>query len=47
MSEQETIVEIHSVLVPCGFVDLLLTKADTLFIYICFNILFFRRTPTS
>ena len=31
MSDQETIVEIHSVLVPCGFVDLLLTKANTPF----------------
>jgi len=29
MSDAETIVEIQSVLVPCGFVDLLLTKADT------------------
>jgi len=29
MSSPETIVEIQSVLVPCGFVDLLLTKADT------------------
>jgi hypothetical protein len=29
MSDAETIVEIHSVLVPCGFADLLLTKADT------------------
>jgi len=29
MTDAETIVEIHSILVPCGFVDLLLTKADT------------------
>jgi len=28
-SDAETIVEIQSFLVPCGFVDLLLTKADT------------------
>jgi len=29
MGNAETIVEIHSVLVPCGFVDLVLTKEDT------------------
>jgi len=28
-SSGETIVEIHSIYVPCGFVDLLLTKTDT------------------
>jgi len=28
-NDAETIVEIQSVLVPCGFIDLLLTKADT------------------
>ena len=38
MSSPETIVEIQSVLVPCGFVDLLLTKADTHSFYdVCFN----------
>ena len=46
MSDQETIVEIHSILVPCGFVDLLLTKADALFIYISFNILFSLQADT-
>ena len=33
MGNAETIVEIHSVLVPCGFVDLVLTKVV---IYFCF-----------
>ena len=32
-SDAETIVEIQSFLVPCGFVDLLLTKASTYVVY--------------
>ena len=44
MSRAETIVEIHSIYVPCGFVDLLLTKVNAAsYIY---EHIFFRRTRT-
>ena len=33
-SSAETIVEIHSIYVPCGFVDLLLTKVDQSLLYL-------------
>ena len=33
-SDAETIVEIHSIYVPCGFVDLLLTKVDQSLLYL-------------
>ena len=44
MSRAETIVEIHSIYVPCGFVDLLFTKV--LIVSYIYEHIIFRRTRT-
>ena len=45
MGDDETKVDIDSILVPCSFVNLVLTKAAIIFIFILYNV--FRTTPTS